>query len=290
MNSKELRATAESNNFFCYAAGVAYYMREFYDVRGVEITNYKTTLPVKKGLSSSAAFCVLVAKAFNEVYNLNLKTRAIIEAAYQGEIMTSSRCGRMDQGCAYGQVPVKMTFDGELMYAKAIAPGKDIHMLVADLNAKKDTIKILADLNRAYPFPQYPHDEMVHEYLGALNALIIKEAQQAIIDGDAPGLGRLMNIAQSDFDKHMMPMCSELKSPVLHSVLDDTNIRDFVFGGKGVGSQGDGCVQFVTKGPEARAELMKYLNSLGMTGFELDLKPKSEPDMKRELSTETLDA
>ena len=32
---------------------------------GININNYRTTLPVKKGLSSSAAICVLVARAFN---------------------------------------------------------------------------------------------------------------------------------------------------------------------------------------------------------------------------------
>jgi hypothetical protein len=36
-----------------------------------------------------------------------------MEIAYQGEIATPSRCGRMDQGCAYGNRPVLMTFDGD---------------------------------------------------------------------------------------------------------------------------------------------------------------------------------
>lgn len=112
MDSQKLKEEAESDSIFSYAAGVAYYMLEFYDVGGIHIDNYQTTLPVKKGLSSSAAFCVLVARAFNFIYQLNLTKRAEIEAAYQGEIMTSSRCGRMDQGCAYGQVPVQMILMG----------------------------------------------------------------------------------------------------------------------------------------------------------------------------------
>ena len=35
--------------------------------RGIHIINYKNDLPMGKGLSSSAAVCVLVAKCFNEV-------------------------------------------------------------------------------------------------------------------------------------------------------------------------------------------------------------------------------
>ncbi len=82
-------------------------------MRGLVIDNYKTDLPVKKGLSSSAAICVLAARAFNRVYDLKMTTRGEMEIAYQGEITTPSRCGRMDQGCAFGNRPVLMTFDGE---------------------------------------------------------------------------------------------------------------------------------------------------------------------------------
>src|SRR5210317_2630113 len=132
-----LQEEAATGGFFSYAAGVAYYMLDFYDIGGIEINNYRTTLPVKKGLSSSAAFSVLVARAFNLSYHLNLTVRAEIEAAYQGELMTPSRCGRMDQGCAYGRIPVGMTFDGELMTSRTIVPGGDFHFLIADLKASK---------------------------------------------------------------------------------------------------------------------------------------------------------
>src|SRR3990172_767205 len=72
-----------------------------------------TDLPIKKGLSSSAAVCVLTARAFNRVFDLKMTTRGEMELAYQGEITTPSRCGRMDQGCAFGSRPVLMTFDGD---------------------------------------------------------------------------------------------------------------------------------------------------------------------------------
>ena len=84
-----------------------------YRVRGLVIDNYQTDLPMKKGLSSSAAICVLAARAFNRVYDLKLTVRGEMELAYQGEITTPSRCGRMDQGCAFGNRPVLMTFDGD---------------------------------------------------------------------------------------------------------------------------------------------------------------------------------
>ena len=60
-----LLEAAAKGEFFSYACGVAYEMTQKYRVRGIVIDNYKTDLPIKKGLSSSAALCVLVARAFN---------------------------------------------------------------------------------------------------------------------------------------------------------------------------------------------------------------------------------
>ncbi len=269
---ERLQAEAAAGGFFSYAAGVAAYMMDFYGVDGLEIDNYKTTLPVKKGLSSSAAFCVLVARAFNQAYQLGLTTRAEIEAAYQGEIATPSRCGRMDQGCAYGQIPVMMTFDGDRIGVTPLRPGGDFYLLIADLCGKKDTVRILSDLNAAFPFAKSPRDKEVHGCLGAENRRILTSARALIEAGDAAGLGALMTEAQAVFDRHLMPVCEELKSPRLHQVLADPEIRAWTFGGKGVGSQGDGCVQFICKSRRDRDALAGYLGrQYGMPCFELDI-------------------
>ena len=273
MDLARLQQEAASGGFFSYAAGVAAYMLDFYGVDGLEIDNYKTTLPVKKGLSSSAAFCVLVARAFNQAYQLGLTTRAEIEAAYQGEIATPSRCGRMDQGCAFGQIPVMMTFDGDRICVTPLRPGGDFYLLVADLCGKKDTVRILTDLNAAYPFAKNERDAAVHGCLGAENQRLVSAARGCIEAGDAAGLGALMAEAQAVFDRSLMPVCEELKSPRLHAILDDPRLAAWVYGGKGVGSQGDGCVQFVCKSTGARQELTSYLQrEYGMPCFELDIQ------------------
>ena len=273
MTLARLQQEATAGGFFSYAAGVAAYMLDFFGVDGLEIDNYKTTLPVKKGLSSSAAFCVLVARAFNQAYQLGLTTRAEIEAAYQGEIATPSRCGRMDQGCAYGQIPVLMTFDGDRISVAPLRPGGDFYLLVADLCGKKDTVRILSDLNAAFPFAKNPGDAGVHRCLGAENQRILAQARTAVEAGDAAGLGALMTEAQAVFDQHLMPVCEELKSPRLHTVLTDLRVAEWVYGGKGVGSQGDGCVQFICKSAASRVELEAYLKrQYGMPCFELDIK------------------
>ena len=154
MVREALLAEAERGGFFSYAAGVAYQILTHYRVRGLEVDNYLTDLPVKKGLSSSAAFCVLIARAFNRIYDLKMTVRGEMEFAYSGEITTPSRCGRMDQGCAYGGRPILMTFDGDRIDIEELKVPRNLYFVIADLGAGKDTKEILSKLNRCYPFAE----------------------------------------------------------------------------------------------------------------------------------------
>lgn len=61
-----------------------------FDVGGLEIDNHRTSLPVKKGLSSSAAVCVLVARSFSRAYGLGLSIRGEMELAFQARIRWGS--------------------------------------------------------------------------------------------------------------------------------------------------------------------------------------------------------
>ncbi len=275
MEPEALAAAAKEGSFFSYAAGVAHVMKIFYQVDGLDIDNDWTTLPVKKGLSSSAAFCVLVARAFNLAYGLKLTVRAEMEAAYQGEILTPSRCGRMDQGCAYGQGPVLMTFDGDQLATRKLAVSRPVYLLIADLKAKKDTVRILSDLTAAYPMPRTEADRLAHDYLGRINQTLVLRAVHLLEEGDAEGLGRLMTEAQGEFDRCLGPLCpEELTAPRLHTILADETVKRYAWGGKGIGSQGDGCVQLIAKSPEEREKLRVYLEgTLKLDCFNLDILP-----------------
>ena len=273
MDEAELKRIAKSGSFFCYCAGVASYMLEWYKVGGVRIKITSMTLPMKSGLSSSAAICVLVARAFNLLYNQNLNTLGEMNIAYVGELRTSSRCGRLDQACAFGVKPNLMTFDGDEIEVRSLNVKKHLYWVFADLCAEKNTIKILSDLNKAYPFPTTDAERAEHEALGQDNIAFVERAIQYMAEGNAEELGRLMTEAEALFDKKVAPMSSALWSPKLHSVLQDPNIQPWVWGGKGVGSHGDGSVQFLARSEEAQKQLVDYLNDHGMKAYTLTLKP-----------------
>jgi len=277
MEPEALLEVARQGGFWSYMAGVAYQIQTHYWVRGLVIKNTLTDLPVKKGLSSSAAISVLTARAFNRIYDLKMTTRGEMEMAYQGEILTPSRCGRMDQGCAFGNQAVLMTFDADRLDTREVRIKSDIHFVVADLNAEKDTQEILARLNRAYPFPDNETEQHVHELLGPINKRIVNQAVTAIEDANPERLGLLMTEAQEFFDRYATPLCpEELAAPVLHQVLKHEALQPHIWGGKGVGSQGDGSVQFIARSQaDQRAVIDILQRDFDMHGLELTLHART---------------
>jgi UTP-glucose-1-phosphate uridylyltransferase/mevalonate kinase len=260
MEPKALMEEAQKGGFWSYIAGVAYQVLTHYHVRGLVIDNYKTDLPMKKGLSSSAAICVLTARAFNRVYDLKMTTRGEMELAYQGEITTPSRCGRMDQGCAFGSRPILMTYDSDRIDVKELRVKEDLHLVLVDLGGHKDTVEILARLNRAYPFAENEIERGVQELLGPINKQIVSQAIDALEQSDAQQLGALMIKAQERFDQYAIPACpEELTAPLLHRVLNYEPIKRHIWGGKGVGSQGDGTAQFIARSASDQQSLVEIV-------------------------------
>lgn len=274
MDREALLAEAEKGGFFSYAAGVAYQVLTHYRVRGLEIDNYFTDIPIKKGLSSSAAICVLVARAFNRVYDLKMTIRGEMEFAYMGEITTPSRCGRMDQGCAYGNRPIMMIYDGDRLDVAELSVPRDLFLVVVDLGAGKDTREILNRLNHCFPFAENEIQRRVQKYLGPVSAGLTQEAGEAFRAGDAARIGALMVKAQSEFDSHLIPACpSQLTAPVLHKVLAYPPIQPYIHGGKGVGSQGDGTAQFICKDEAAQQKVVELIEGdLKMSCLKLVIK------------------
>ncbi len=275
MEASELRRIAREGGFWSYAAGTAHEVLQEFGAGGISLECYGMDLPLQKGLSSSAAICVLTAKAWNQLHSLGMDTRAEMEIAYRGEVLTPSRCGRMDQVCAFGQIPMFLTFDGHDVAAEPITLGTTFHYLVVDLGGAKDTVRILRDLNSHFPDAPGAVSEGVRQGLGPLNRETLFAAREALEAGDRAALGRLMTEAQQTFDRYVAPGCpSELGAPLLHHVLEYPALLELVCGGKGIGSQGDGTTQFLAHGPEEREHARSIIeNDLGMACLDLTLRP-----------------
>lgn len=260
VDPETLLREAREGGFWSYVAGTAYQVQLRRRTCGLVIRNDHTDLPVKKGLSSSAAICVLTARAFDRVYELDLSVRDEMEIAYYGEMLTPSRCGRMDQGCAYGNRVVSMEFDGDRLDAEEIPVGSDLHLVLVDLCSGKDTIRILEQLHRTFRSDDTNAGRELRDLLGPINRRIVRGAAGALAAGDGERLGALMTEAQRLFDHHAAPSCpDELTAPALHRVLGHRPLQIHIWGGKGVGSQGDGSAQLLARGPEDQEAIIEIV-------------------------------
>lgn len=272
-----LSAAAAAGGFWSYAAGtLAEVIAAHPQVRGLDLACVAMDLPMKKGLSSSAATCVATARAASAAFQLDLSDAQVMELAYRGELRTPSRCGRLDQVCALGRRISWMGFDGDALTLEPVPVGAPLHLLIVDLGGAKDTVRILADLQACFPDAAGPVAAGVRRALGAEGLSLTRAARQAIASGDAPTLGRLMTEAQALFDAQVAPACpSELRAPRLHGLLEHRPLAPLIYGGKGVGSQGDGTAQLLTRGPDARRRAQATLAAdLGMMSWPLTLEPE----------------
>ena len=48
---------------------------------------------------------------------------------------------------------------------------------------------------------------------------------------------------------------------LLHKILSDNYIKSITYGGKGVGSNGDGSAQFIVKDEKTKEQLINYLKN-----------------------------
>jgi hypothetical protein len=155
-----------------------------------------------------------------------------------------------------------------------IAPGGPFWLLLVDLGRRKDTRRILADLNACFPATPGDVAAGVREALGARNVALVTRARNALAAGDGRALGALMTEAQALFDRLVAPACPELAAPRLHEVLAHPAVAELAWGGKGVGSQGDGSAQLVARGPAERDALASRLGrELALDSLPLTIEP-----------------
>ena len=275
-NKEKLYNYSQSLNFYSYACGTLYQVSKKCNIGGLNIKIISNELPISKGLSSSAAICVLIVKALNNIYNLNLSDSEIMDLAYLGERMCGSKCGRMDQirclqkGIYYVNISDKVSYE-------RIYNDKDIYLVYSDLNSSKNTKVILDSLNKIYPYAKTKKEKLAHNFLEVKNQRLVEKAKKYIQKGDARGLARIMNTFQQGFDKYISPFCpEELEAPILHQLMKNEEIKKLCLAAKGVGSQGDGSIQFVVQDKQKQLELIKLLKEYGFDAKSLTISKQKK--------------
>lgn len=253
-------AAKDENNFFSYICGTSLYMKKKYNVGGISINITKMDLPLKSGLSSSAAICILVVRAFDKIYGLNLTKEQEIEASYEGEHLSMSNCGKLDQTTICENKLVKLDFYYDKVVSTEIKCKKQFYIVVSNLNGNKNTSKIMKDLNSCFPFYKNKKEKKVHEMMSIKNRKIVEDCVKYIEKGNIKKLGKKVNQMQKLKDL-CSDVCSEYLAPKLHTIFKDKYIRKKSYGMKDVGSGGDGSVEIIAKNERCMKEICEYIEN-----------------------------
>ena len=258
ISEESLIEQIEARSFYAYICGTILYLKRNYKVSGIQLQIDKINLPVGKGLSSSAAICITVAKAYNGLYDLNLSDSKIKEIAYEGEHLAKSQCGRLDQESIMNNGICHIVFTENQAQSIPISVKENIYTLAVDLNAQRNTRTIMNAFNSALPFPKNSNDKLIHDIIGEKNKRLVEMAEKSIKTGNIEMLGYSLTEAQKLMDK-AAPVCREYYAPVLHSVIEDSYVHNLSYGGKSTGAGGDGIVILICKNSDAQKELNHYI-------------------------------
>ena len=246
-------------NPFRYCCATIYYLKKLFPwIGGLKLQTVKEDLPIKCGLSSSAAICILVVKAMDKLYNLNLNIEQIMDLSFQGERIARSSCGRMDQIGAFPKGIYKMIFTkkGDLNI-QSLKISNNFYFFYVNLGGNKNTLKILNDLRDSYL-----RSSNLRKYLGQNNIQIIKMAERFINAGDAKRLGLLLSESQLQFDSLVSNISSELLAPKFHELQDDKELQKYIYGGKEIGSHGDGTALFIARSQYDIDKAISYIQKI----------------------------
>ena len=118
----------------------------------------------------------------------------------------------------------------------------------------------------------------MQELLGPINKRIVHQAVEALRASDANQLGSLMSEAQAFFDRYATPACpEELTSPALHRLLEYAPLKPHIFGGKGVGSQGDGTAQFICRSQDDQQAVIEIIErDLNLPAMRMTITPQQQ--------------
>jgi mevalonate kinase len=248
-------------------------------------------LPVKRGLSSSAALCVAVAAAADITTKISQYTRSpptglerscqkilddnlprYADHAYLGERrVLGVNCGQMDQyASAYGGI---LSIDCSMEPAKVdrLTIRGSIPLVIGDTEQQKDTPRILAWLGQRFKKKERLFMEGVD---GIVN--VVLEARREL-DSARPNLkkvGELMNLNQRYLSQNLKVSGECPISPSNLDKLVTAALDAGAMGAKVSGSGGGGCIIALCESETQRSQIAQAIELTGGKAYATSLAAK----------------
>ncbi|MBN1802287.1 MAG: mevalonate kinase [Candidatus Lokiarchaeota archaeon] len=142
------------------------------------------------GVGASAAQCTSLARALNDAFSLGLNAEQINEAAYEGE--------KAYHGTPSGIDNTASTFGGLIWFVKNLSGGSNtmdllkapekIPLVIANSGITASTTEVVADVKRLKD-----ENPEKFKYLFTQYEQLAKQAKEALLKGEIPLIGDLMN-------------------------------------------------------------------------------------------------
>ena len=209
-------------------------------------------LATSGGLGSSAAFCVALARALNEEYNLNLTNEQINNYAYEGEKAFHGNPSGVDNAMA--------TYGGAIKFVRGkgfeqIKIGSELNFVVGITGINSPTARMVESVKKFKDKNLKIFDNLLHSATS-----IIEKGQHALENGDLVAIGNLMNANQ------------DLLSAI--GVSTDRNERiiaianqEGAVGAKVTGGGGGGCCIALARDETHAQEILNKIKEAGFNGF-----------------------
>lgn len=256
LNEVVLREYIYQKKFFNIAAGVTLVMMQNFEIHGIVIKTTNQKIPIGRGLSSSAAFCVMIVKSFNEIYHLGLSLDDIKYYAQLGENTALSPCGNLDyEGVTASDL---IWYDFLNKTSTAVEIPNNMFLTLVPLK-KKNTGIILETLQKSFPYPHSSREEIIKLFFTTVSPFITKEALLAL--NDMARLGQIMNYYQKMWNGMIAPQSQVLQDTESTKLIFNSEIQKWIYGGKCIGSHGDGAVELLCKTAETQDKLHTWLET-----------------------------
>lgn len=151
-----------------------------------------SSVPIGRGLGSGAAVATALVRALTAHLGGYLTSREISDLVYQTEIL--------HHGTPSGIDNTVIAFGKPIFFVKGqrddvFWPGRPFWLVIGDTGVSSPTREVVADVRRGWEA-----DPVGYEAHFDAIAAIVEDARRAIIDGNLPALGRLMDDNQRELE------------------------------------------------------------------------------------------
>ncbi|MFQ5793202.1 MAG: mevalonate kinase, partial [Acidobacteriota bacterium] len=203
--------------------------------QGLTVT-ISSTIPVARGLGSSAATSAAIVRALARHFGRPLSPAQVSELVYRAEVLQHGTPSGIDNSVVAFEQPVYFIRGQPIEYLRVGAP---LHLVIADTGITSATKEAVGAVRAAWERDRARFDGLFDE-IGD----IAREARCAIEEGEEEQLGRLMDA------NHRLLQAIEVSSPELDRLVEAARSAGALGAKLSGGGQGGNMIALVRAGTQ----------------------------------------